>query len=287
KGMPKARIEEAAARRQAAWDRGEDVVIGVNKYRPAEDDVVETLAIDTAAVRDGQIRRLERVRAERDEATCRAALERLAGGAAGDANLLAFSVEAARARATLGEISGAMEQVFGRYRADQRGLTGVYGAAFADDREFEAIRSDVEAFAEAEGRRPRLLVAKLGQDGHDRGAKVIATAFADIGFDVDIGALFQTPEEAAREAIDNDVHVIGVSSLAAGHGVLVPDLIEELRRQGAGDILVVVGGVVPPADRQALKDAGVAAIYPPGTNIQEAAREIMRLLQSRPADRAA
>ncbi|HEX6142892.1 MAG TPA: methylmalonyl-CoA mutase [Geminicoccaceae bacterium] len=286
-GMPKARIEEAAARRQAAWDRGEDVVIGVNKYRPAEEAPVETLAIDTAAVRDGQIRRLEKVRSERDEAACAAALEHLTEGAAGDANLLALCVEAARARATLGEISGAMERVFGRYRADQRGLTGIYGAAFRGDQGFEQIRSEVAAFAEHEGRRPRLLVAKLGQDGHDRGAKVIATAFADIGFDVDIGALFQTPEEAAREAIENDVHVVGVSSLAAGHGVLVPALIEALRREGAADILVVVGGVVPPADRPALLDAGVAAIYPPGTNIPEAAREIMRLLEARPTERAA
>ena len=285
--MPKARIEAAAAKRQAAWDRGEDVVIGVNKHRPAEEAPVETLAIDTAAVRDGQIRALRKVRAERDEAACAAALERVAAGAAGDANLLALCIEAARARATLGEISTAMERVFGRYRADQRGLSGIYGAAFEGDRDFEQIRSEVAAFADAEGRRPRLLVAKLGQDGHDRGAKVIATAFADIGFDVDIGALFQTPEEAAREAIENDVHVVGVSSLAAGHGVLVPALIEELKREGAGDILVVVGGVVPPADRQALLDAGVAAIYPPGTNIPEAAREIMRLLQSRPTDRAA
>jgi methylmalonyl-CoA mutase len=286
-GMPKARIEAAAARRQARWDRGEDTVVGVNKYRPAQDEPVELLAIDTTAVREGQIRRLAEVRASRDEGRCRAALEALRRGAAGDANLLALSIDAARARATLGEISDAMEQVFGRWRAEVRSISGVYGAAFREDAMFEAIQREVEAFAEAEGRRPRLLVAKLGQDGHDRGAKVIATAFADIGFDVDVGALFQTPEEAAREAVENDVHVVGVSTLAAGHKVLVPQLIEALKRQGGEDILVVVGGVVPPADREALEEAGVAAIYPPGTNIPAAAREILELLRTRRKERAA
>jgi len=197
------------------------------------------------------------------------------------------AVEAARARATLGEISSALERVFGRWRAEVRAISGVYGSAFQKDEDFVTIQREIEAFAEAEGRRPRLLVAKLGQDGHDRGAKVIATAFADIGFDVDVGALFQTPEEAAREAIENDVHVIGISTLAAGHKVLVPQLIEALKRQGGDGILVVVGGVVPPADRQALKDAGVAAIYPPGTNIPEAAREILELLRTRHKERAA
>ena len=253
-GMPKAQIEAAAARRQARWDRGEDIVVGVNKYRPDQDEPVELLSIDTTAVREAQIARLAEVRARRDEARCRAALEALRKGAAGEANLLALAIEAARARATLGEISSAMEREFGRWRAEVRSISGVYGAAFREDEMFEAIQREVEAFAEAEGRRPRLLVAKLGQDGHDRGAKVIATAFADIGFDVDIGALFQTPEEAAREAIENDVHMVGVSTLAAGHKVLVPQLIEALRRQGGEDILVVVGGVVPPADRQALED---------------------------------
>jgi methylmalonyl-CoA mutase len=286
-GMPKARIEAAAARRQARWDRGEDVVVGVNKYRPASDEPVELLDIDTTAVRAAQLQRLAEVRAARDERRCGAALEALARGAAGDANLLALSIEAARARATLGEISAALEQVFGRWRAEVRAISGVYGGAFKEDPEFMTIQREVEAFAEAEGRRPRLLVAKLGQDGHDRGAKVIATAFADIGFDVDIGALFQTPEEAAREGIENDVHVIGVSTHAAGHKVLVPALIEALRHQGGEDIMVVVGGVVPPGDHQALKDAGVAAIYPPGTNIPEAAREILRLLRARHAEQAA
>jgi methylmalonyl-CoA mutase len=286
-GMPKARIEASAARRQACWDRGEEIVVGVNKYRPDADEPVELLDIDTTTVREAQIARLAAVRAGRDEARCRGALDALRQGAAGDANLLALSIEAARARATLGEISEAMESAFGRWRAEIRSISGVYGAAFREDKMFEAIQHEVEAFAEAEGRRPRLLVAKLGQDGHDRGAKVIATAFADIGFDVDVGALFQTPEEAAREAIENDVHIVGVSTLAAGHKVLVPQLIDALRRQGGEDILVVVGGVVPPRDRKALEDAGVAAIYPPGTNIPEAAREILGLLRARHKERAA
>ncbi len=286
-GMPQARIEAAAARRQAAWDRSEEVVVGVNKYRPAEDEPVELLDIDTTAVRQAQVRRLAEVRKRRDEDRCRAALEALTAGAAGDANLLELALEAARARASLGEISAAMEQVFGRWRAEVHAVSGVYGSAFKEDEEFVSIQREVEAFAKAEGRRPRLLVAKLGQDGHDRGAKVIASAFADIGFDVDVGALFQTPEEAAREAIENDVHIVGVSSLAAGHKVLVPQLIEELRRQGGEDILVVVGGVVPPRDHEALKDAGVAAIYPPGTNIPKAAREVLELLRARHKECAA
>ena len=286
-GMPKARIEAAAARRQARWDRGEDTVVGVNRYRPARDEPVELLDIDTTAVRDAQIRRLAEVRGGRDEARCRSALDALRAGAAGEANLLALSIDAARARATLGEISDALEREFGRWRAEIRSISGVYGAAFREDEMFETVQREVEAFAEAEGRRPRLLVAKLGQDGHDRGAKVIATAFADIGFDVDVGALFQTPEEAAREALENDVHIVGVSTLAAGHKVLVPQLIEALRQQGGEDILVVVGGVVPPADHKALKDAGVAAIYPPGTNIPAAAREILELLRARHNERAA
>jgi methylmalonyl-CoA mutase len=286
-GMPKARIEEASARRQARWDRGEEAVIGVNRFRPDDDEAVQLLDIDTSAVRKGQIERLEEVRKHRDEARCQAALDALSKGAAGDANLLALSIEAARARATLGEISAAMENVFGRYCAETRSISGVYGSAFADDESFDSIRREVEGFAEAEGRRPRMLVAKLGQDGHDRGAKVIATAFADIGFDVDIGALFQTPEEAAREAIENDVHVVGISTLAAGHRVLVPALLEELKRHGAEDILVVVGGVIPPADQKVLKEEGVAAVYPPGTNIPEAAREILKLLRVRHRERAA
>jgi methylmalonyl-CoA mutase len=286
-GMPKARIEAAAARRQARIDRNEEVVVGVNRWRPAEDQPVELLDIDTTVVREAQTRRLAEVRAARDGKRCKNALEALEKGAAGDANLLQLCVEAARARATLGEISDAMERVFGRWRAEVRSIAGVYGSAFANDPEFAAIQREVEAFAEIEGRRPRMLVAKLGQDGHDRGAKVIATAFADIGFDVDIGALFQTPFEAAREAIENDVHLIGVSSLAAGHRVLVPALLEALKEQGGEDILVVVGGVIPTRDRKALADAGVAAIYPPGTHIPEAAREILRLLRARHKEHAA
>jgi methylmalonyl-CoA mutase len=286
-GMPKAQIEATAARRQAAWDRGEEVVVGVNKYRPAGDDPVELLEIDTTAVREAQIRRLAEVRAKRDERRCQTALDALTEGATGNANLLELGLEAARARATLGEISSAIERVFGRWRAEIRTIAGVYGGAFKEDEQFMTIQREIEAFAEAEGRRPRLLVAKLGQDGHDRGAKVIATAFADIGFDVDIGALFQTPEEAAREAIENDVHVIGVSTLAAGHKVLVPELIQALRRAGGEDILVVVGGVVPSADHDFLRRAGVAAIYPPGTDIREAAREILELLRARARERAA
>jgi methylmalonyl-CoA mutase len=286
-GMPKARIEAAAARRQARVDRNEEVVVGVNRYRPAEDEPVELLDIDTTAVREAQMGRLAEIRAARHQKRCRNALETLQKGAAGDANLLHLCVEAARARATLGEISDAMENVFGRWRAEIRSVAGVYGSAFKDDPDFAAIQREVEAFAEAEGRRPRMLVAKLGQDGHDRGAKVIATAFADIGFDVDVGALFQTPAEAAREAIENDVHLVGVSSLAAGHRVLVPELIQALKDQGGEDILVVVGGVIPPSDRKALEDAGVAAIYPPGTHIPEAAREILQLLRARHKERAA
>src|ERR671918_1693005 len=221
-GMPKARIEAAAARRHARIDRNEEGVVGVTRWRPAEDQPVELLDIDTTVVREAQTRRLAEVRAGRDRKRCKNALDALREGAAGDANLLALTLEAARARATLGEISSALEREFGRWRAEVRAISGVYGAAFREDDMFEAIQREVEAFAEAEGRRPRLLVAKLGQDGHDRGAKVIATAFADIGFDVDVGALFQTPEEAAREAVENDVHVVGVSTLAAGHKVLVP-----------------------------------------------------------------
>jgi methylmalonyl-CoA mutase len=280
-GMPKARIEAASARRQARLDRGEEVLVGVNKYRPGAEEPIDVLKIDTTAVRQGQVERLDRLRRERDSEACQAGLARLAEGAENGGNLLALAVDCARARATLGEISDALEEKFGRWRAEVRSISGVYGSAFTDDQEFLDIQKDIEAFAQAEGRRPRLLVAKLGQDGHDRGAKVIATAFADIGFDVDIGALFQTPAETAREAIENDVHLIGVSSLAAGHQVLVPALIDELRKAGADEIQVVVGGVVPPQDYQALKQAGVAAIYPPGTNIPKAAREILTLIRAK------
>jgi methylmalonyl-CoA mutase len=278
-GMPKLRIEESAARRQARIDRGEEVIVGVNRYRAEDPQSVDVRDIDNTAVREAQVARLKTVREGRDEAACRSALEAITKGAEGGANLLVLSIEAARARATVGEISDAMEKVFTRHRAVTRSISGVYGGAFEGDAAFQAIRRRVERFAEDQGRRPRMLVAKLGQDGHDRGAKVIATAFADIGFDVDIGPLFQTPEEAARQAVENDVHVVGVSSQAAGHKTLVPQLIEELHRQGAGDILVVVGGVVPPQDYAMLKQAGVAAVYGPGTNIPAAAAEILDLVE--------
>ena len=279
-GMPKARIEAASALRQARLDRGDEVLVGVNEYQPTEEEPIDVLNIDTTAVREAQVERLNTLKKERNTTACEAVLAKLADGAERGANLLALTVECARARATLGEISDALEQKFGRYRAEIRSVAGVYGSAFTDDQAFQAIQQDIEQFAEREGRRPRLLVAKLGQDGHDRGAKIIATAFADIGFDVDIGALFQTPEETAREAIENDVHLIGVSSHAAGHQVLVPALLDELKKAGADDIRVVVGGVVPPQDYEALKNAGVAAIYPPGTNIPDAAREILALIGS-------
>jgi methylmalonyl-CoA mutase len=279
-GMPKLRIEEAAARRQARIDRGEEVVVGVNKYRPDDPDHVEVLDIDNTRVRQQQLARLERLRAGRDEERCRAALEAITKGAAGDANLLELCVEAARARATVGEMSDAMEQVFGRHRAEVRSVSGVYGAAWAGDEGYERIRADVEDFAADEGRRPRMLVAKMGQDGHDRGAKVIATAFADLGFDVDIGPLFQTPAEVARDAVEHDAHVVGVSTQAAGHKTLVPALIEELRKAGADDVLVVVGGVVPPQDHEFLMQAGVAAVFGPGTHIPKAAERVLDLIRA-------
>ena len=283
-GFPKLSIEEAAALQQARVDRGEDVIVGVNKYQAETQDEVDILDIDNAAVRKAQIDRLTRVRAERDEQACVNALAALAAGADDpQSNLLALSIEAARARATVGEISGALEKVYGRHQAQARSISGVYGGAYADDAEFAAIRRKVAEFAQAEGRRPRMLVVKLGQDGHDRGAKIIASSFADIGFDVDVGPLFQTPEEAARQAVENDVHIVGVSSQAAGHRTLVPQLMQSLEAQGADDVLVVCGGVIPPQDYGMLEDLGVAAIYGPGTNIPAAASEIIGLLQDRRA----
>ena len=277
-GMPKLKIEEAAARQQARVDRGEQVIVGVNKYTLDAQDPIDILDIDNTAVREAQIARIEAVKASRDDARCQAALTAIAEGAKGDGNLLALCVEAARARATVGEMSDAMETVFGRHRAEVRSVSGVYGAAYAGDDDFAKIQAEIEAFAEAEGRRPRMMVVKMGQDGHDRGAKVIATAFADIGFDVDVGPLFQTPDEAARDAIENDVHVVGVSSQAAGHKTLVPALIDALKTQGADDILVVCGGVIPQQDYPMLEDAGVAAVFGPGTNIPTAASDILRLI---------
>jgi methylmalonyl-CoA mutase len=286
-GIPKLRIEEAAARRQARVDKGEDVIVGVNKFEPTGADPLEVRDIDNTAVRAQQIARLNEVKSKRDAKMVDAALKALTDGARGNANLLALAVEAARARATVGEISEAMEKVFGRYRAEIRSISGVYGGAYEGDNEFAAIRGDVEAFAREEGRRPRMLVAKMGQDGHDRGAKIIATAFADLGFDVDIGALFQTPEEVAKDAIEADVHVIGVSSQAAGHKTLVPELLEALKKQKAEDILVVVGGVIPAQDYKFLEKSGVAAIFGPGTNIPEAAKKVLTLIRAQRLDHAA
>jgi methylmalonyl-CoA mutase len=281
-GMPKLRIEESAARRQARVDRGEDTIVGVNKYKPGTEEQLNIRDIDTTAVREQQVARLKQVRGKRDEAACRAALEALTRAAGSkDGNLLELSVVATRARATVGEISDALEKVFTRHRAVIRSVSGIYGSAYEGDEGFARIRNEVAAFAKEEGRRPRMLVVKLGQDGHDRGAKVIATAFADIGFDVDIGPLFQTADEAARQAIENDVHVVGVSSQAAGHKTLVPQLLDALRQAGGDDILVVCGGVIPPQDYDALLGAGVAAIYGPGTNIPHAASEILSLIRRR------
>jgi methylmalonyl-CoA mutase len=279
-GMPKLRIEEAAARRQARTDRGEETIVGVNKYRSGEAPAVELLDVDNATVRERQVARLEQIRRLRDTGRVESALTALTEAArSGNGNLLALAIEAARVRATVGEISDALEKVFTRHRAQIRAVTGIYGGQYQGDEGFRRVQREIEAFAREEGRRPRMLVAKLGQDGHDRGAKVIATAFADIGFDVDIGPLFQTPEETARQAVENDVHVVGVSSQAAGHKTLVPALIDALKREGAADILVVVGGVIPPNDYDFLKQAGVSAIYGPGTNIPQAATEILSLIQ--------
>ncbi|WP_273521408.1 methylmalonyl-CoA mutase [Rhodosalinus sediminis] len=286
-GMPKLRIEETAATRQAMIDRGDETIVGVNKYRLPEEEELDILSIDNAKVRASQIARLEEVRAARDQAACDAALDELARVAGEGGNLLEAAVEAARARATVGEISMAMEKVFGRHRAEVKTLAGVYGKAYEGDAGFAAIQESVEGFAEAEGRRPRMLVVKMGQDGHDRGAKVIATAFADIGFDVDVGPLFQTPEEAAQDAIDNDVHVVGISSQAAGHRTLAPQLVEALREKGAEDILVICGGVIPQQDYDFLKESGVKAIFGPGTNIPEAAQNILDLIRAARAGAAA
>ena len=278
-GMPKLRIEETAARRQADIDRGDQVIVGVNKYRLNEEDQLEIRDIDNNAVREAQVTRLENIKKHRNEKKCSQALSNLEKVAAGDGNLLSAAVEASRARATVGEISMAMEKVFGRHRAEVKTLAGVYGAAYEGDEDFIAIQLELEKFAKDEGRRPRMLVVKMGQDGHDRGAKVIATAFADIGFDVDVGPLFQTPDEAAQDAIDNDVHVIGISSQAAGHKTLAPKLIESLNQRDAGDILVICGGVIPQQDYEFLYEKGVKAIFGPGTNIPQAASKILDLIR--------
>jgi methylmalonyl-CoA mutase len=280
-GWAKLRIEACAAEKQARIDRSEDVIVGVNKYKLDEEEPLAIRQIDNTAVREAQIKRLREVRAKRDARAVAAALAALTDAArTGSGNLLDLSIKAIRARATVGEVSDALEKVWGRYQAHAQTVSGVYGAAFVQDAGWQALKGDIEQFEAAEGRRPRILVAKVGQDGHDRGAKVIATAFADLGFDVDIGPLFQTPEEAARQAIENDVHAVGVSTLAAGHKTLVPELVKALRAQGAPEIIVVVGGVIPQQDYEFLKTAGVAAIFGPGTVISEAARTTLKAIRS-------
>ena len=279
-GLPKLRIEEAAALRQAAIDRGDEVIVGVNKYQLAKEPDVDVLDIDNTLVRESQIERLNGIRTSRDTGLWQASLAALTNSAEiGEGNLLELAVSAARAHATVGEISDALESVWGRHRAQTRSISGVYGSAYEGDEGFMKIKQKVEQFADDHGRRPRMLVVKMGQDGHDRGAKVIATAFADLGFDVDVGPMFQTPAEAARQAIENDVHVVGVSSQAAGHKTLVPKMIESLKSQGAGEILVVCGGVIPPKDYDELTAQGVAAIFGPGTNIPDAAATVLDLIK--------
>ncbi len=275
-GLPKLRIEEAAAKKQARIDRGDDVIVGVNKYTLAEEEEVDILEIDNEAVRESQIARLASIRKSRDQAAVDAALEAIYQCAhSGEGNLLALAVEASRCRATVGEISDAMEKEFGRFKAQAQTVSGVYGAAFEGDSDWQGVAADIEAFVDKHGRRPRMLVCKMGQDGHDRGAKVIATAFADVGFDIDLSPMFSTPEEVARQAIENDVHAVGASSLAAGHKTLVPQLVEELRKQGAEDIVVIAGGVIPKQDYQVLYQAGVKCIFGPGTPIPECARDVL------------
>ncbi|MEJ2531556.1 MAG: methylmalonyl-CoA mutase [Halioglobus sp.] len=275
-GMPKLRIEEAAARKQARIDRGEDVIVGVNKYKVDTQDEVDILQIDNEAVRQSQLARLAKVRDSRDEAAVEAILEEIYQCAAsGKGNLLELSIEATRRRATVGEISFAMEREFGRFNAQAQTVSGVYGSAFQEDENWQGISMDIDAFVEKFGRRPRMLVCKMGQDGHDRGAKVVATAFADVGFDIDLSPMFSTPEEVARQAIENDVHVVGASSLAAGHRTLIPQLIRDLEKQGAEDIVVIAGGVIPRQDYDFLYEAGVKCIFGPGTPIPQAAREVL------------
>jgi methylmalonyl-CoA mutase len=281
-GLPKMRIEEAAARRQARIDSGRETIVGVNKYRLEKEDPLEILDVDNTAVREAQLRRLAKLREERDEAACRQSLERLTKAAGGELkeNLLQLAIEATQARATLGEISDALESVYGRHQAVIRSISGVYSSEFGEPSEVEALRARTDAYAETEGRRPRIMVAKMGQDGHDRGAKVVATAYADLGFDVDIGPLFQTPEETAAQAVENDVHVVAMSSLAAGHKTLLPKLAGALKSHGREDILLVAGGVIPAQDYDELYAAGAAAIFGPGTIITESARKILDLLEA-------
>jgi methylmalonyl-CoA mutase len=284
-GWAKLKIEASAAEKQARIDSGQDVIVGVNKYKLAKEDTVDILEVDNVRVREGQIARLQNIKASRDGARVQAALAALTEAAkSGQGNLLGLSIDAVRARATVGEISDALERVYGRHRADIQKVTGVYAAAYDSAEGWDKLKAEIAAFAEAQGRRPRVMIAKLGQDGHDRGAKVVATAFADLGFDVDIGPLFQTPEECARQAIENDVHAVGVSTLAAGHKTLVPAIIHELKKQGADDIVVFVGGVVPRQDYDFLYAAGVRGIYGPGTPIPASAKDVLEQIRQAQAE---
>jgi methylmalonyl-CoA mutase len=280
-GWAKLKIEASAAEKQARIDSGRDVIVGVNKYKLAKEDPVEILEVDNVKVREAQIERLQQIKATRDAAKVQAALEALTAAArAGDGNLLGLAIAAIRARATVGEVSDALEVVFGRHRADIQKVTGVYAAAYDSAEGWDKLRGEIDAFANEAGRRPRVMVAKLGQDGHDRGAKVVATAFADLGFDVDMGPLFQTPEECARQAIENDVHAVGISTLAAGHKTLVPAIINELKKQGADDIIVFVGGVIPQQDYGFLFEAGVKGVYGPGTPIPASAKDVLEQIRA-------
>jgi methylmalonyl-CoA mutase len=282
-GMPKLRIEEAAARKQARIDRGEDVIVGVNKYElnEADEDDVDVLEIDNEAVKASQISRLATIRESRDDAAVEQALEDIyQSSVSGQGNLLDLCIKATRLRATVGEISYAMEREFGRFNAQSQTVSGVYGSAYQDDDDWQSISSDIDTFVAKHGRRPRMLVCKMGQDGHDRGAKVIATAFADVGFDIDLSPMFSTPEEVAKQAVENDVHVVGVSSQAAGHKTLVPALIEALKSEGADDVIVIAGGVIPKQDYAFLEAAGVKGIFGPGTKIPLAARDVLTAIDS-------
>jgi methylmalonyl-CoA mutase len=275
-GWAKMQIETCAADKQARIDSGKDVIVGVNKYKLAKEDAIDILDIDNHAVRDSQVARLKQIRATRDSAAVLAALEALTAAAeSGNGNLLDLAVKAMRLRATVGEVSDALEKIFGRFRANNQTISGVYGGVVEGQESWEKIKADVAKFAEEEGRRPRIMIAKLGQDGHDRGAKVVATAYADLGFDIDMGPLFQTPEEAARQAIENDVHAVGVSSLAAGHKTLLPQLVKALKDQGGDDIIVFAGGVIPAQDYDYLYSAGAKAIFGPGTRIEDSANKVI------------
>jgi methylmalonyl-CoA mutase len=279
-GWAKLKIEASAAEKQARIDSGKDVIVGVNKYKLAKEDAIDILDVDNVKVRDSQIARLKDIKAKRDNAAVQAALDALTAAAqSGQGNLLDLSIKAVRLRATVGEVSDALEKVFGRHRADTQKVTGVYAAAYDSAEGWAKLQDEIKAFALNQGRRPRVMIAKLGQDGHDRGAKVVATAYADLGFDVDMGPLFQTPEECARQAIENDVHAVGISTLAAGHKTLVPAIIAELKKQGADDIIVFVGGVIPQQDYEFLYQAGVKGIYGPGTPIPASAKDVLEQIR--------